>query len=141
MKNYYVDTNIWIDLWEDRSDGLKPLGEFAFQFFKNAIENKCMVYYSKLVVLELRKKFNEGVIEGELFKPLREAGILKEVSISKKQMSEARKIASKRCVPLGDALHAIIARDNRAILVSRDAHCLMLQDIVDVENPEEIYWS
>ncbi|MCX6695507.1 MAG: PIN domain-containing protein [Candidatus Altiarchaeota archaeon] len=136
---YYVDTNIWIDFWEDRSDGLRPLGEFAFQFFNSVMEHKDTVCYSNLVVNELKKKFSEELIEKQLFRPLRKAGVLEEVGVSREQMSEARKIASKKNVPVGDALHAILSRDNNAVLVSRDAHCDMLQDIVEVHKPEEVH--
>ena len=139
MTRYYVDTNIWIDFWEDRSDRLRPLGEFAFQFFRNAMEHKHTVCYSRLVVNELKRKFSEEVIEKELFNPLRKAGVLEETSISKKQMDEAKRLASEKNVPFGDALHAILSRDNNAVLVSRDIHYDMLQDIVKVCKPEEVH--
>ncbi|MBI3026645.1 PIN domain-containing protein [Candidatus Woesearchaeota archaeon] len=48
---------------------------------------------------------------------------------TEKQREEAKKIAEERNVPAGDALHAIIARDNDLILVTRDSHFRKLEDI------------
>jgi hypothetical protein len=53
---YYVDTCIWLDLLEDRTDGLRPLGEFAFQFIKKAMRHGDTIIYSSLVLGELMKR-------------------------------------------------------------------------------------
>ena len=37
-----------------------------------------------------------------------------------------------------DILHAVLARDNKAVLVTRDFHFETLQDIVEIKAPEEI---
>ena len=50
----------------------------------------------------------------------------------------AKKIAKERDVPAGDALHAIIARDDDLILVTRDRHFRKLEDISKHHKPEEI---
>jgi predicted nucleic acid-binding protein len=49
------------------------------------------------------------------------------------QRSDALKIARERKVPFGDALHAILAKDNGAIVLTRDKHFLRLRDISAVE--------
>mgnify|MGYP001560359172 CR=1 FL=1 len=54
------------------------------------------------------------------------------------QLSEARALASRAVVPLGDAIHAILARDNDAILVSRDVHFQKLRHVVEVRRPDEL---
>jgi len=41
-------------------------------------------------------------------------------------------------VPAGDALHAIVARDNDLILVTRDRHFRKLEDISKHYKPEEL---
>ena len=55
-----------------------------------------------------------------------------------KQREEAKKIAKERDVPAGDALHAIVARDNDLILVTRDRHFRKLEDISKHYKPEEL---
>ena len=37
-KKFYLDTAIWRDYFEDRGDGTRPIGEFAFQFLRNRAE-------------------------------------------------------------------------------------------------------
>ena len=37
-----------------------------------------------------------------------------------------------------DALHALIARDNKCIMVTRDAHFKKLLDIINPKKPEDI---
>ncbi len=47
---FYIDTCIWRDYYENRSDNLKPLGEWALQFLKNAVNNDDLILYSDLTV-------------------------------------------------------------------------------------------
>lgn len=54
------------------------------------------------------------------------------------QREEAKKIAVERNIPAGDALHAILARDNSLILITRDNHFKHLEDISKHYKPEEI---
>lgn len=138
MTRYYIDTNIWIDYWEDRSDGIRPLGEFAFQFFKKVVQRGDMIYYSSFTLKELRTRLSYEAIEKHLFKQFRDSGILKYAEISDAQMDEAVKLASKRSVPVADALHSILARDKKAILISRDSHFNLLQDLAPVLKPEDV---
>ena len=54
------------------------------------------------------------------------------------QVKEANDLAQKYGVPAQDAMHAILARDNNATLISRDAHFERLSKIVSACLPEEI---
>ncbi len=83
------------------------------------------------------KASDYGTFEIEdLFKPIRQILIYAEPT--KKQYGKAKDLAAKRKVPLLDAMHAIIARDEKAILVSRDNHFKKLLDITKPKKPEEI---
>ena len=56
MAKYYVDANIWRDFKEDRTSGYIPIGEIAFQFFKNLIDSKDdIIVKSEHLVDELSK--------------------------------------------------------------------------------------
>ena len=135
---FYLDTAIWRDYFEDRSDGLKPLGEFAFRFLKECEKNGAEIIVSDLVVLELKVRFSKEQIK-ELFSAFQ--GITKEVTATPKQVSEARKEWQKRnrALPFNDALHAIVARDNKAVMVTRDRHFFeKLASIVEVQAPEDL---
>lgn len=52
---YYLDTCIWIDYWENRTDNLRPIGEFAFKFL-NSLEDDDIIYYSDFTIRELKLK-------------------------------------------------------------------------------------
>lgn len=133
---YYVDTSIWRDYYEDRKDNLKPLGEFAFEFFRKVKINNDKILYSDLVIEELNKAYNEKEIK-QIFDIIEEDNLLEKVEISKNQVKEALELKRKLQIPFGDALHAIIARDNDAILITRDEHFLKI-DFVNVKKPEDL---
>jgi hypothetical protein len=71
-----------------------------------------------------------------MFKPFEK--IIEQVITTKIQSTEAKAIAIKRNLPKGDVIHAILARDNRLILVTRDNHFRKLSDLAEFYKPEEI---
>jgi hypothetical protein len=135
---YYVDACIWRDFLEAREDNLKPLGEFAFQFLKYAMTCKHTVLYSELVLEELKIEYKVQEIEKYCFESLKDMRLLEKVLINDRQVEEARGISHALNVPRGDALHAVLARDNNAVVVTRDNHFELLQSIVKSSKPEEI---
>ena len=64
--------------------------------------------------------------------------IIQKIFVTTTQRDEAKKIATERNLPPGDVLHAIIARDNSLIMVTRDKHFKKLEDITKHYKPEEI---
>ena len=73
---------------------------------------------------------------GRIFRPLKP--ILLFVESTEKQNKKARDLSSKRDVPQRDALHALIARDNRSILVTLDRHFQKLRDITPPNRPQDL---
>ena len=61
-KTYYLDTSIWRDYYENRSDKFRPLGEWALRLINKIIKDKDLILYSDFVVEELKVKYNEGEI-------------------------------------------------------------------------------
>ena len=53
-QRFYVDTSIWRDFFEDRNDGLKPLGEFAYQFFRKCEEKASVIVIAEPIFFELQ---------------------------------------------------------------------------------------
>jgi len=138
MKKFYLDTAIWRDYFEDRNDGLRPLGEFAFQFLKNCDKKGYTVLYSGLVVQELKSAYSKERIT-ELFSSFKH--FLVKVSISNEQLLEARKISiSTDGTHLKDIIHSILAKDNGAVMITRDRHFDVLANIVEVSKPEDVYF-
>lgn len=133
-QRFYLDTAIWRDYLEERSDNIRPLGELAFQFLQKCMEHKCTVLYSEPVLFELKDLPKQRV--KEMLSSFEELVI--EAPVSQKQFVEAKKLAKERNIPFNDAFHAVIARDNSATMITRDKHFEEILDIVESKTPEEI---
>ena len=70
VKRFYLDTAIWRDYFEDRKDGLRPLGEFAFQFLKECRERGIEILVSDTVVFELEARLSKERVK-EIFSSFR----------------------------------------------------------------------
>lgn len=136
-KKFYLDTSIWRDYYENRSDNFRPIGEWAFQFLQKVIKQKNVVIYSDLVLDELKNRYTDAEIQ-DIFEILSSVRLLEKVPISQSHISEARRMNRERHLGFGDCLHAILARNTGAMLVSRDAHFLDLADIAEVKKPEDL---
>ena len=136
MKKYFLDTCIWIDLYEDRKGyNEEPLGDFALKLFFYIKKNGFKIIISDLTIKELEMSYSLGEIES-LLKPFE--SLLEKVNVDKKLLLEAKSLAEKRDLPKGDVLHALIAKKNSFILVTRDNHFNFLKDITNYFKPEDI---
>jgi predicted nucleic acid-binding protein len=133
QKRYYIDTCIWIDFLENRVDKFRPLGEWAFMLVRKIIDEEGVILLSRLLRHEISLRASE-----EKIREIVPEDILAYAEENDSQVCEASALSSKLRVPRGDALHAIIARDNSAVIVTRDRHFEMLAGIVDVKKPEEL---
>jgi len=138
-KRFYLDSCIWRDLLERRSDNIRPLDEFAFQFLKNCRKHNCGVIVSDLVKSELFRDFSKEKIS-DLF-----GAYLDLIVFVEPNGAQAREsyLLFKTMPPISraDILHAIIARDNNCVLVTRDKHFYELGHIVESFVPEEVSFS
>jgi len=136
VKKYYIDVCIWIDYFENRSDKFRPLGDWAFGLIKKIINDNDLILYSELVEEELSESYSDEEIEN-IFSIVPSELFVK-VKISDKQLVEARELSIKKKVPLGDAIHAVLSKDNNALLITRDEHFEKLRDIIIVKKPEDL---
>ncbi len=135
-EGYYLDTSIWMDIYEDRKGyNQEPLGDFAWKLLSLIKAKKEKLVISDLLIIELEMNYSIEKINGmiKLFED-----VIEKVIVRPKQRDEAKKIAKERNIPPGDALHAIIARDNKLILVTRDNHFKKLEDISRYYKPEDL---
>lgn len=134
--NYYVDSCIWIDYFENRSDGLKPLGEFAFLFFKKCAKENHKIYFSNLVFEELSKYISKTEVNN-LIDNFSNVTIF--INYSNKQISKAKNLIKEYGnLHFSDALHIVIAKDNNCVVITRDNHFFNLESLIVVFKPEEI---
>lgn len=135
-QKYYLDSCIWRDYFENRADKFRPLGDWAFSLIKKIIKEDDLILISDLVKEELCAAYSEKEVQN-IFSIVPEEVLVK-VDISKEQLNEAMQISKKFEIPVKDALHAILARDNDAILVTRDKHFLELEKKVKIKKPEDL---
>ncbi|HLC47406.1 MAG TPA: PIN domain-containing protein [Candidatus Nanoarchaeia archaeon] len=134
---FYIDTCIWRDYFENRSDNFRPFGEWALELIRLIILKNDMILYSKVVIRELSEEYSHEEIENILSIAMK-INSLKKVEVTDHQKIEARMLSKERGTAFADALHAVLARDNDAILVSRDRHFQDLTDIATVRKPEDL---
>lgn|SRR3989338_6024302 len=135
-KKYYIDTSIWIDLYEDRKGyNGELLGNYALKLLTLIKANKSALFISDMHIRELEGYYSLAEING-MMKPFE--NIIQKIITTEEQRIEARKIAKERNIPPGDVLHAIIARDNNLILITRDNDFRQLSDISEDYKPEHI---
>ena len=72
----------------------------------------------------------------KLFKGVSE--LLEKVEINDKQLKEAAALSKEHKIPLGDAVHGILARDTNSIMVTRDRHFRKLKDKINIKKPEDL---
>jgi predicted nucleic acid-binding protein len=139
MTLIYLDSNIYLDYWEDRRDTLKPLGEFAYSLLKRAVECEFTIIISDLVLAELGKVLGDEEIT-EVFSSLKESSKLRTAHVRNSDVEEARSLKRRYAAPLPDLIHFVFAvRNNAELLITRDAHFTMLpQDRIKIRKPEEI---
>ena len=135
MTKYYDDTCIWRDYYENRSDKLKPLGEFALLFFNNVIKNKDIILISDVIIDELSINYSLEQIN-LIFKVIKENNLLIKINLDKKIMNDAYLLHADLKLGKGDAINSAIAKKYSAILVTRDFHYL-ITDIV-IRKPEDL---
>ncbi|MBW2984100.1 PIN domain-containing protein [Candidatus Woesearchaeota archaeon] len=135
-EKYYLDSSIWMDLYEDRK-GYKgePLGDFAWKLFGFIKANKSKIVISDLIIRELEMNYSVPAING-MMKPFED--LLERISIAPEERDEAEKLAEERHIPKGDALHAILARNHKLVLIARDNHFKELEDISKHHKPEDV---
>lgn len=135
-EKYYLDACIWIDYLENRSDKFRPLGDWAIMIINKIIREGGLFIFSDHILKELLEKYpKEKLIK---FLEIIPEELIIKINASEKQAKEAFKLKNKMGIPFGDALHAVLARDNNAILVSRDKHFHGLINEVNIKKPEEL---
>lgn len=138
-KRYYLDTSIWLDFFENRNEPKIPKGDWARQLLEKMVKNDGEILYSDIVLIELK-----GLgYEIEEFKgKIEYLGLsCSYVESTVGERKKAKDLSAKRKVPRGDALHALIARDHHAILITLDHHFKSLADITSAKRPQEVIFD
>ncbi|MBU1120528.1 MAG: hypothetical protein ABIE23_02210 [archaeon] len=121
----YIDTNIYLDYFEERKDIFRPLGEFAFQVFKRTLECEFEIVISDWVIEELSKQKFPKVKFDLLLRELSNKGKIVKVRKTEQDLLNARKYEN-----FSDAIHGFIAhRTNCKKIVTRN-----IEDFLDIRH-------
>jgi predicted nucleic acid-binding protein len=133
---FYLDTCIWRDYFENREDRFRPLGEWAFKLISKIIEDDDVIIISDHLIRELEKRYSQKEINTILnIVPMQ---IRVNKNVEKKHIRHANQIKNKYNIPLADALHAAVAKDNGALLITRDKHLDELYRDYEINKPEDL---
>jgi len=134
-ERYYFDTSIWLDFLENRNEPNMPKGEWAKKLIEKIIEEECKIIFSDINSLELEGLGYSPYEIDELLQDIRQFIIL--VESEPAQFRKAKDISKKRGIPLFDAIHALLARDFNAILITLDKHFNEIKDIIIPHSSKE----
>ncbi|MGV8171657.1 MAG: type II toxin-antitoxin system VapC family toxin [Candidatus Woesearchaeota archaeon] len=131
----YCDTNVFLDYLDNRSDRLRPLGLFAFEFFSRGWDCLFQLVVSDWTLTELRKYSSQKDID-ELLGYFKEKNKLFVANCSPRDFDEAKKMSSH----WQDALHFLMAKKmNCDKLVTRDKEGFSaFSSKIDICYPESV---
>ncbi|MFA6269303.1 MAG: hypothetical protein WCW13_03215 [archaeon] len=139
IKKFYVDTCIWRDLLENRKSGFLALGDLAFGFLSKCRDNGCAIIVSSFVIEELNYFFPASTIT-DLFESFLKQIVF--VEPSEEAINEASILSKKTYdTHLSDILHAVVAKEQSCVMITRDKHFHVLTNIVKVCLPEEVLFD
>lgn len=132
---FYFDTSIWLDFLEDRDKPNFPKSEWAKTLVEGIILNGDTLLISDLNLVELEHLGYSIYIFNEMIQKFRDRFV--KIEAGEDELGRARDLANKRNIPCNDALHALIARNNQAILITLDGHFNEIKDICIPHSPKE----
>ena len=135
MLKIYVDTNVYMDLFECRKDKFRDFGEFALNVFRKVREGHYCLVISDWVLEEFKKFRDPKEIE-RLLSGLEKEHLIR-ITTTPDDKKEARRLSSNN---FPDALHVVLAKKaNCFYLVTRNVKDFAeFQDYVEIKIPEEI---
>ena len=137
MTKYYLDTQIWVDHYLKRGPS-EIYGRQALKLILKIIADNSKVVFSNFNEKEMR---DIGISQVEINSLLSmiKPNHIKRVSVTKDQFEEAHRLSKQRRIPFGDSVHAILARDNDAQMVSRDEKDFSkIKDITEFKEPKDL---
>ena len=90
LEKYYLDSCIWKDYFENRSDRFRPLGDWALELIKKIIKEEGLFIFSDHLIKELEKQYSHEVLDN-FFEIIPIQSIIK-VETTEQQAKEAFQI-------------------------------------------------
>ena len=143
MGKYYVDSCIYLNLWQKEGDESKgiPYWKLAQEFLDKSDSEGSTIYYSGFILKELKYKLPKDIFR-EKRKMFNESPFLKRVVIDDLTFREARRLESETEYRHGfyDILHTLLAKRTGSVLVTRDKGLIAFARSLSVvaKRPEEL---
>jgi len=141
MKSYYVDSCIYLNLWQKEvDDDGNLLWKFAKEFFEKIDNENSIIYYSGYLLKELMFIFDEKqfIDKLELFNY---SPNFKRITLTKEEYNLASEIKKENSkVSFYDIIHMLLTKQTNSILVTRDNLLIKLAKEYSViaKKPEEL---
>lgn len=135
MELIYLDTCIYLDYWQDRKDRLRPLGKFAFQLIKRAMQCEFEIVVFDWVIEELEAQLSTKEVT-EMLYSLYDSGKAIKIKRTKEDEKKARALSTNWT----DALHIVLAKKAGAecIITRNLSHFAEFQNLLPAYTPEYI---
>jgi predicted nucleic acid-binding protein len=131
MKRFYLDTSIWLDLFENRNEPNMPKGDWAKNLMRYIVKQECELVISNVNLKELNKYGYSNQIIFQFLRKFKKRIFY--IHTTKKETNRAKDIAEERKIPKGDVLHCLVAKKSGAILITFDNHFNELNDFIKVK--------
>ena len=143
MQNFYVDTCIYLNLWQKEKGIIfgKPFWLIAKEFFEYAENQDSVIYYSGFTLKELYYKLTKNeFIKKKNF--IESSPNFFKIALSKNEYERTGEIKIKLNSALSffDITHLILARKTNSLFITRDKELLKIARRFGViaKKPEEI---
>jgi len=140
MKNYYVDSCIYLNLWKKEVDDSGALlWKYAEEFFEKVENENSIIYYSGYLLKELlfTSDENKFIEKLELFNY---SSNYQRIDLTKEEFEYAKKLKDANFeLSFFDIIHALLASKTNSILITRDKGLLEFAKTIHViaKKPEE----
>ena len=140
-KSYYVDTCIYLNIWQKEVVNSVELWKLSKEFFDKIEERENMIYYSGFILKELMYLLSENEFKQKREMFSSNPRFIKEI-LTSEEYEEAREIEIKIKdeISFYDIIHILLAKKTKSILITRDKKLIETPKSlgVDVKKPEEI---
>jgi predicted nucleic acid-binding protein len=138
----YVDSNVFLNVWFEEMQKLTPAFYYSRKILDAVLECRFQLVISDLTVKELSRKtgLSKEIIVKEYMKPYEMLSKLTIVKTSMDMIREANTISREYRLHAADALHVLVAKNEKCSLVTRDKELTRTAKRIDVRValPEEL---
>lgn len=140
-KRYYIDTCIYLNLWQKEEINGINLWEYAKDFLEKMDNNRFVIYYSGFILKELMHVLTKEEFESKriLFES---SPNFKKVFLSEDELQKARRIEkeTKNKISFFDIIHMLLAKKTNSVLITRDRKLIQTSEKYGIEakRPEEL---